>query len=315
MGYDPLEVAGYYSTLFLARSDAYSAWNTRFDPPGWRPVRAPLTPEIILNGLTKKGPSVSGYMLGVDNTTQVFALDFDTDNGWEEGLDVGRAMTDDRIDVYVEASRRGSHLWGVMSRPLPGKTVRRFLMAYLDQLKLKDPKIELRPGQDEIRIPTDPDEPPGLGMPLRLPTMPHPKTGKRYALSHPYTGKPIGDSLSEMLLCLQIIDADLVITKAMEYVPWVDPQHIRKEYLQPRPQRPDEYANASASDILRDLWGAMRAQPGRAIKCPAHPDSNPSLSILRDDKRVICRGPGCILNNDGHGRGTYELTKLAPART
>jgi hypothetical protein len=38
----------------------------------------------------------------------------------------------------------------------------------------------------------------------------------------------------------------------------------------------------------------------------------PSLSILKDDQRVICFSPSCVLNNNGHGRGTYELTKMAP---
>ena len=64
--------------------------------------------------------------------------------------------------------------------------------------------------------------------------------------------------------------------------------------------------------MLRDLWGVENARPGKAVRCPAHDDRNPSLSILRDDKRVICKTPGCILNNDDHGRGTYELTRLAP---
>ena len=61
------------------------------------------------------------------------------------------------------------------------------------------------------------------------------------------------------------------------------------------------------------LWGMSRVNVGKANRCPAHgPDRHPSLSVLPDDRRVICRSPGCILNNDDRGRGTYELRQLAP---
>jgi hypothetical protein len=53
---------------------------------------------------------------------------------------------------------------------------------------------------------------------------------------------------------------------------------------------------------------------GRANHCPAHDDSNPSMSIARDDRRVWCKQAACILANDGRGRGTHELEALAPGR-
>jgi hypothetical protein len=148
-----------------------------------------------------------------------------------------------------------------------------------------------------------------------MPTMPHPKTGKRYSLVYPWGPSPLeGTSLGENLLHLLTTPRAKIVEIATDYVPLVDPRHLPRDMDRPKPPRgPDEFENASASEILRDLWGVQNARPGIAVKCPAHDDQHPSLSITRDDRRAICHGPGCILNNDGRGRGTFELTKYAPA--
>jgi hypothetical protein len=337
--YDPEQVASYYAVLFAARTDVYSHWVT--DPkilggeePRWQPAghwtgprgervfqRDPMTAEIVLAALRGTGPSVSGYMIAPGGVTHVWAIDFDTEKGLEQAYDVGTLMLDKNVQCYVEPSRRGAHLWGCLAEVMPAKVVRRALRSFIEAAKIPkifddgqwidDPKVELRPGTDEL-----PEG--GLGHALRMPTMPHPKTGQRARLHFPYDRQPIpGASLGEVITHLGMTDRGVIETIAMEYVPEVDPRHLPKGYRSPKaPRDPDEFDDASASEILRDLWGVQNARPGRAVKCPAHEDGAPSLSILRDDKRVICKaeGSGCILHNDGKGRGTYELTKLAPAR-
>lgn len=298
------EVALYYVALFPARNDVYSRWTE----DGWRPVREPLTTTIAIAGLTKAGPSISGFMIAPGAVSHSLAIDFDAEDGYEQAMLVGRAMWAATAPAYVESSGRGAHLWGVVDRVMPARSIRRALRWWVQQAGLdpEDPKIELRPGSDDL-----PEG--GLGHALRLPLMPHPRTGKRGHLIHPVTGQRVGLNLGETLLNIDEIPHGLVLDAAMRFVPKPDPLSIPPGLRNPHPPREED--RGSASDILRELWGVQNAQPGRAVRCPAHDDKRPSLSILRDDKRAICRSPSCSLNNNDHGRGTYELRKMAPVQT
>jgi len=302
MDYDPASVATYYVALFAPRVTAYSRWT----PKGWRPVREELTPEIALAGLTKKGPPISAYMIDEASESHVLAFDFDTENGMAQAYALATTMNDIGFAAYVETSRRGAHLWSPLEHPLPAKMIRRAAHSLLESglpEDSTDPHIEIRPGSDDIAEG-------GLGHPLRMPCMPHPKTGKTGQMFRA-TGETMGHTLSAILLnATDATPAALVEKRAGMWSPKIKglPKTYRKSY-QPSD---DPFADASASDILQELWDVHNARPGKAVRCPAHDDRNPSLSILRDDQRVICKSPGCILNNDDHGRGTYELTTLAP---
>lgn len=300
MTYGPLSVATYYVALFAPRVDAYSAWT----PQGWRPVRQELTPQVALNGLTKQGPSVSAYMIGPSNTTHLLAYDLDTDDGLEQAFILAETMVSLGAQAFVETSRRGAHVWSPLERLMAAPIVRRAARSFLESAlpeHVKNPHIEIRPGSDTV-------QPGGLGHPLRMPCMPHPKTGKM-GIMHTHDRVPLGPSIADVLLAMtDTTPASLIKKRAKMWVPLITglPKTYRTTY-----QGADPYEDASASDILRTLWGVENARPGKAVRCPGHDDHKPSLSILRDDKRAICKTPGCILNNDDRGRGTYELTALA----
>jgi hypothetical protein len=164
-----------------------------------------------------------------------------------------------------------------------------------------DPKIELRPGSDTIS-----DD--GLGHALRLPLMPHPATGRRGVLHHA-SGEAMTGSLADIILSMEWASAKAFVGWAER---WHRPplEHIPSDFHRPHQPFPED--NSKASDILRELWGVPNPVPGRAVKCPAHNDRHPSLNIFPDDKRVMCMTGSCILNNNDHGVGTYQLRKLAP---
>jgi hypothetical protein len=169
-----------------------------------------------------------------------------------------------------------------------------------------DPKIEYRPLSDTIR-------PDGFGAPLRLPTMPNPKTGLRYPMLDA-DDRPLPRALDAMMLAIDFTPAWVVESLAASWR--VEPKRLSRDFYPPRCIRPNDDSE-SASDILRSLWGVHDAQPGRVFSCPAvgfhsHGDVHKGLSILADDQRAICHKPGCDLNNDGRGRGTHELRKMAP---
>jgi hypothetical protein len=298
--YDPEQVALVYVHTFAARTDVYSVWT----PDGWRPRRKPLTPEIVIAGLTGKGPAISGFMIAPPGLSHVLAFDFDTHDGFEQGMILGRTMSAQGLPAYVETSRRGAHLWCVLDDVLDAAIIRKAARALLATVLLPtdDPHIEIRPGSDTVA--TD-----GLGHALRMPTMPHPKTGQRGQMYGPTTD--LSPRIAQMLLAIELAPATEVVAWADRWNPAIDviPASFRN------PKGPHEDDDASAAEILTTLWGVPKAVPGRNSHCPAHggEDRHPSLTVMKDDKRVICRVPGCPLNNGDKGRGTWELRTMAPA--
>lgn len=304
--YDPLQVAAVYAATFAARTDVYSAWT----PDGWRPVREPLTPEVILAGLGGKGPSISGYMIAPGSTSHLLAFDFDTDDGLEQAFALARLAN---FPTYIETSRRGAHLWTILDRVMPAVAIRSAAKGLLQSAGLDDPHIEIRPGSDHVDAEWHPHVSgavvgDGLGHALRLPTMPHPKTGKKGVMMHP-DGSRIGATVAEVLLRIEWADAELLRV-------WADRWRRPPVTSLPAVHRnPHDYPEdtSTASEILASLWGVQNARPGRSVKCPAHEDRVASLNILPDDRRAMCMAGGCVLNNSDRGRGTYELRTMAPA--
>ena len=318
MPYDQRQVVSVYLNTFANRTDVYSHWVGSATEGGWRPVREPLTPDIVIAGLMGTGPSISAFMIAPGSVSHVLALDFDTDDGLEQAFVLGKSMWGLGLPAYVETSRRGAHLWCVISSTLKASTVRKAARALLGAalLPTDDPHIEIRPGSDHV----DAEEylhvggaivGQGLGHALRLPLMPHPKTGKRGVMNHPmrHPISAMSSNLAELML-------DIEHAPSAEIVKWADRWNPAVTVIPPswkHPKPPREEDDASACELLRTLWGVPDPVPGRNSHCPVHGrDRNPSLTVMKDDKRVICRVPGCLLSNDGKGRGTWELRTMAP---
>ena len=316
MVYDPQHVALYYAAVFPARDDVYSAWTS----DGWRPVREPLTAEVVLAGLTGKGPSISGFMIGPGSVAHTLAFDFDTDNGLEQAFQLALFMESNGLPSYVETSRRGAHHWCLIDHEVPAVALRAAARGLLQNAGLPDgdPHIEIRPGSDHVDaewhdhvkgavVGT------GLGHALRLPLMPHPKTGLAGRLMYP-SGKRMQGTLAEILLEMDPVETETLLDWGQK---WRRPpvEKLPPDKRNPRERSDDD--DASASELLRTLWGALDAVPGKVISCPAkafhaHGDIHKGCRVFPDDRRVMCHKAGCILNNDGKGRGTWELRKLAP---
>lgn len=311
MEYDPDQVVSVYVHSFANRTDVYSHWT----PDGWRPVREPLTTAVAVAGLTGTGPAISAYMIGPGSLAHCLALDFDTDNGLEQAMLLGRTMWAQGLPAYVETSRRGAHLWCIISATLTAATIRKAARALLATalLPTDDPHIEVRPGSDHVDAVWHEHVSgavvgEGLGHALRLPLMPHPKTGIRGVMFDPQ-GHRLGPSLAAVMLDIEHAPSVEILKWADRWSPAVEalPSSLRN----PKPPREDD--GASASELLMTLWGVPVAEPGKNVHCPVHGrDRKPSLTIMKDDRRVICRVPGCLLNNLDKGRGTWELRTMAP---
>lgn len=343
------QAADRYAETFAGQRSAYSYWNghnwqTAYDMtvPS-QPVQLPLSPEVVIDAFTT-GIPISGYVLAPDNTTHVACLDIDRDDGFLLAQAAGRRLRDLGGAPYLERSRRGAHLWAILSEPRPGILVRRALTTLVKEgmgrdricpgtgqrtvphpktgfpecpschrhqagsktSPHRDPRIEFRPASD--RLPTNEDGTPRLGHCIRLPTMPHHKTGRRYPLISLSTGEQLSGKLAEMMPWVERTDVSIIEDLAAD-APLGKVGMVPTDLSYPH-GRPE--VTMTASEILQQLWGVQNAQPGRAVRCPAHDDQRPSLSISRDDERAWCHSPTCELNNNGRGRGTHELTQMAP---
>lgn len=300
------DVVDIYRHTFAARCDVYSRWT----PDGWRPVRSEMTVDVVAGALLMETPPISAFFIAPGNTTHVAAVDFDSEDGSQLASVLANHLYRAGVPSYIELSRRGAHLWMCLERSHPAKQVRAALAQWCEEAGMPrvngrlSPKVELRPASDHIS-----DD--GVGHALRMPLMPHPKTNLRYSMTDA-TGALMPTKLKDLLLEVQQVPADAIEKAAMMHRPVIDPASIPMSYRTPKAGRADD--GSLASDILAKLWGCLNARPGRAVKCPAHDDEHPSLSILKDDKRAICHSPSCILHNDGRGRGTWELTTLAAHR-
>ena len=297
------DAAEMYAATFTARRDDHVAYTGSM----WSRAGRPLTAEAVLRGLRGDGPSLSGYFLTPQSSGHVAAIDFDSDDGLDLAKRCRNGLARRGAPAWVEASRRGAHLWVVCDRVHTGLVLRRFLRAVLRDEGIEEtPKVELRPARDEIRAD-------GYGSPLRLPTMPNPKTGLRYPMLDEHD-RPLPRALDAMMLEIDWAPSWIVESLAATMRPKA--ADCGPDFRSPRTIRQDD-DNESASEILRSLWGVQDARPGHVSSCPAvgyhsHGDVHKGLSVLADDKRAICHKPGCDLNNAGRGRGTHELRALAP---
>lgn len=284
-----------YAAAFSCREDAYSIWAG----DQWRAVREPLTGQVVLNAFTT-GVPISGYVLDSDSAGHLAVLDIDLPDGYAMGRRVLNHMNELGGLAYLEKSRRGCHVWIPMEERRPAIHTRRALRALIKESGLPDdPKIELRPGSDRLN-----DEE-SLGHCIRMPTMPHQLTGKRYVLVSS-EGEKLPGTIAEMMLVLDFCPPDVMDELAQRApLPKITnaPRDLRHSYGEP-------LVEESASAILIEV--ASWARPGKLGKCPFHPDKRPSLSILRDDQRAICHstGSGCPADNNGRGRGTHELREM-----
>lgn len=293
------DAAELYRWTFAARHDDHVSWTGMM----WARAGRPLTADAVTEGIAGTGPTLSTYFLTPESRGHVAAIDFDTDTGLADAKRVRDALAKRGAPAYVEASRRGAHLWVVCDRQHPGRVLRQFLRASLIAAEVPiTEKVELRPAQDEIKAD-------GFGAPLRLPTMPNPKTGLRYPVLDP-DGKPIPPRLSDLIIAVDTAPRYVVESMAATIRPTFKQMALGDRA--PFSQRRDD-DDRTASEILRTDWGMPEPKVGRANHCPAHsPDNNPSLSIAKDDRRVFCKVGSCVLNNNDRGRGTHELARLAP---
>ena len=102
----------------------------------------PLTYEALRLHLLGKH-TLGTYVIDEQGTCRFAVFDADSDDGMEVLAGVQARLHADGVISYLEASRRGAHLWVFLSRLLPASQLRRWLLPYCPA------GVEFYPKQDE----------------------------------------------------------------------------------------------------------------------------------------------------------------------
>ncbi len=180
-----------YARLFVGRRNDYALQQ----PSGrYRRAGRPLSYEALrlhLLGMHTLGT----YVIDEQGTCRFAVFDADGDDGVSVLATLQQQLQAENIPSYLEASRRGCHLWVFLSRLLPASHLRRWLLPFCPV------GIEFYPKQDEGA---------GYGSLIRLPLGVHQRSGRHYGF---FTWSaadrrvlPIARSLSETLTWFSTIE-------------------------------------------------------------------------------------------------------------
>jgi hypothetical protein len=259
---DVVVVANQMYDTFVNRDDCYAM---QLKNGAYYCVRRPLLPGVIADHLLGH-ITVATYTLSEQSTAKFTALDADTD---EDFYKLCRVFEKLPYPSYLEASRRGGHLWFFFEKPIAGKNARNF---GLEVAKLYGVEAEVFPKQTITK---------GPGSCIRLPFGIHRKTGDRYAFAGFCQNQdmidtvvnPVKIPLEEVLKCQ-----------------YKEPVKIKKEHPTESPF------------IDLPLWEKIKRQitvrelveryvdldaKGKG-KCPFHDDDSPSLSVNERENYWNC---------------------------
>ncbi len=156
-----MDELNHYHTLFVGRANDFA----RQQPDGsYRRVGRCLTSYEVqahVNGQWTLGT----YLINESGRCSCAVFDADSTNGLQVLRQVQSQLVCQGIPSYLEASRRGGHLWVFFAAPIPASQVRAWLLPYCPA------GVEFYPKQAEGA---------GYGSLIRLPLGVHLRSGKRY---------------------------------------------------------------------------------------------------------------------------------------
>lgn len=250
---------------FIQRWDKYP----RQLPDGqYVTVHAPLT-RTMLAAHVRGVETLGAYVLNRESRAQFMVLDADNEPDRRRLISLAQLLEQLSCPSYLEASRRGAHLWFFFERPLDGGDVRRFGKGLLAHFNLDG--IELYPKQSALRGD-------GPGSLIRLPFGVHRKSGKRYGFYTP-TGEPLAPTLSEQILALSAPQAvpERLFAHYGEYASAPPAQPVF-EPVDGVGERPSDRIKAAVSchDFISRFVSLSASGRGQ---CPFHDDQVASFSV------------------------------------
>jgi hypothetical protein len=281
------ELAPYVATLadtFIQRRDLYAR---QLSNGQYIAVYEPLS-EGLLYAHLRGSETLGAYVLDHNSQGRYMVLDADVEPDRRRLVALAQTLNGLGCPSYLEASRRGGHLWFFLDKPRPGKQIRRFgkgLMAYFN---LAD--IELFPKQSTLRT--------GPGSLVRLPFGIHRKSGRRYGF-FAADRQRLAPTMREQIMALQ----------ARQTVPERLFDHYSSYASAPPPKPVLEAVEAEGETVSDRIKAAANCHEfisqyvvldarGRGL-CPFHDDNLVSFSVNRKENYWHCFagcGAGSIID-------------------
>ncbi len=189
----------------------------------------PLSPEVLAAHLAGK-ITIGTYVRDERGDCHFAVFDADQENGLALLVNLQEELAREHAPSYLEASRRGGHLWLFFREPAPANQVRTWLWPYAHARGL-----ELYPKQGQGE---------GVGSLIRVPLGIHRRSGQRYPFVDAQL-RPVAPSLQGMLAWLGTVERAVVPPLQPLIPPHPDPE--------PRPF----FASPAGSQRSIRAWNAQ----------------------------------------------------------
>ena len=178
-----------FAGMFINRTDDYAVQR---ENGRYMRVGVPLTWEVVREHVQGK-QTVGTYVMNAHGLCRYVVYDADSEDGLDVLLGVQAHLANDGILSYLEASRRGGHLWVLLDGMYRASDVRRWLPPYCPV------GVEFYPKQDEGT---------GYGSLIRLPFGVHRQSGCWYPFlvwdEQQEQVVPVAETMGEMLQWLAV---------------------------------------------------------------------------------------------------------------
>ena len=258
---------------FVQRWDKYPRQG---DNGAYFTVERSLTRRLLYSHLRGK-TTLGAYLLDEESHGRFMVLDADDAPGGRRLQALAKVLDELGCQSYLEASRRGGHLWFFFDEPLPGKEIRRFGKGLLAHFNIPD--MELYPKQDALSS--------GPGSLIRMPFGVHRKSGRRYGFYTP-NGEPLASTLRDQLMVLG--EAETVPERLFElYSAYASAPEPKPDF------EPVDAPGELISDRIKAAVGCYEFvsryveldDRGRGL-CPFHDDTAASFSVHREHNYWHC---------------------------
>jgi hypothetical protein len=259
-----------YARLFVGRRDDYAVQQ---GDGRYRRAGRPLTYSLLeehLQGVQTLGT----YVIDEQGTCRFAVFDADQVDGRMVLVGVQERLHQDGIPSYLEASRRGCHLWVFCDRLVPASHLRRWFLPYCPAWN-----VEFYPKQDETTQ--------GYGSLIRLPLGLHRLSGRRYNFftwqpDDPPRRVPVAPRLEDTLVWLSSIQRATV---------------PGEDSLLPLPK---PWGQASHQSLAKSP-GGVTASPTATIETWCR--SQDPYQVIGHYVRLDARGLGCCPFGEHHSDG------------
>jgi len=263
--------------IFIQRKDIFAS---QLEDGRYVCIKEPLTQrhiELHLRGHITLGT----YMLMPENTSRLMVLDADQENGLLILKTLSSELEQKGIPTYLETSRRGAHLWFLLSQAYDGEKVRNFGEGIIHYHQIED--VELFPKQNILQG--------GPGSLVRLPFGIHKKSGRRYPFIYS-DGSVLASTVREQIQILSN-HQDVPESAFDEYASYGSKLQQSRSYKNAEilSDKDEVERIKNAVSLIDFLSGFMELRPiasGAIGHCPFHEDQNPSFGVNQEGNYWHC---------------------------